>query len=137
MATARAVLERGDPVVIFPEGTRIRDGLLGRPKRGVGTAGAGDRRPVVPIAVTGTENARRGWLIRPVKVPDPVRQPADLPAGRRTLARLANEVTARIWPCVELQWGWLGGPLDEARRRRDPRDSSSAMAGAGRPDERG
>ena len=29
---------------------------------------------------------------------------------------LANEVTARIWPCVELQWEWLGGlpPLRKA-----------------------
>jgi hypothetical protein len=23
--------------------------------------------------------------------------------------RLAEGVTARLWPCVELQWNWLGG----------------------------
>src|SRR6059036_260019 len=33
METARAALERGGTVVIFPEGTRIRTGSLGRPKR--------------------------------------------------------------------------------------------------------
>src|SRR3954454_11506278 len=36
MSTAREILDRGDVVVIFPEGTRIRPGSLGRPKRGVG-----------------------------------------------------------------------------------------------------
>src|SRR5919198_512662 len=36
MATALALLERGQAVVIFPEGTRIRTGSLARPKRGVG-----------------------------------------------------------------------------------------------------
>ncbi len=36
METARVVLDRGGTVCIFPEGTRIRSGSLGTPKRGVG-----------------------------------------------------------------------------------------------------
>ena len=36
METARLVLDRGGTVCIFPEGTRIRSGSLGTPKRGVG-----------------------------------------------------------------------------------------------------
>ncbi|MDQ2622229.1 MAG: 1-acyl-sn-glycerol-3-phosphate acyltransferase, partial [Actinomycetota bacterium] len=34
--TAEQVLARGGSICIFPEGTRIRKGSLGRPKRGVG-----------------------------------------------------------------------------------------------------
>ena len=45
MKTALALLERGEVVVIFPEGTRIRRGSLGRPRRGVGRLGARERRP--------------------------------------------------------------------------------------------
>src|SRR5665213_2430865 len=53
--TARAILERGDCVVIFPEGTRTRPGPLGDPHRGVGRLALETGVPVVPIAVFGTE----------------------------------------------------------------------------------
>src|SRR5207302_2817967 len=37
--TAQQILDRGDIVLIFPEGTRMRPGSLGRAKRGVGRLG--------------------------------------------------------------------------------------------------
>ncbi|HZN89387.1 MAG TPA: 1-acyl-sn-glycerol-3-phosphate acyltransferase [Thermoleophilaceae bacterium] len=109
MATALALLERGEAVVIFPEGTRISNGSLGKPKRGVGRLALESGKPVVPIAVTGSEGARDGWKIKPVKVHVRCGPPLTFPHVADPSPFLAGEVTERIWPCVQLQWEWLGG----------------------------
>ncbi len=116
MATARKILERGDVVVIFPEGTRTRPGGLGSPKRGVGRLALESGAPVVPIAVLGTEDVRRGWRVRPRKVHLRAGRPIQFPKVQEPSSQLAAAVTERIWPCVELQWEWLGGtpPLRRA-----------------------
>jgi 1-acyl-sn-glycerol-3-phosphate acyltransferase len=119
METARLLLERGEAVVIFPEGTRHRSGPLHKPKRGVGRLALQTGAPIVPIAVKGTERARRGWRIRPVRVDLRFGPPLTYPRVEDPSPHLANEVTARIWPCVELQWAWLGGPMPEPAERQD------------------
>jgi len=116
LATAKAILERGDAVLIFSEGTRIRPGALGRPKRGVGRLALETGVPVVPVAVIGTEAVRRGWRIRPHKVRVRVGSPLTFPKTEHASPQLAAAVTDRIWPNVMLQWEWLGGlpPLRRA-----------------------
>jgi glycerol-3-phosphate dehydrogenase (NAD(P)+) len=109
--TARIILEQGGAIGIFPEGTRVRPGPLAEPKRGVGRLALETGAPVVPVAIIGTEDIRKGWRIRPRRVSVRCGHPLTFPRpvdGSAT-ANLAREVTARIWPCVQLQWEWLGG----------------------------
>jgi 1-acyl-sn-glycerol-3-phosphate acyltransferase len=115
MQSARAILERGGVVLIFPEGTRQRPGALGSPRKGVGRLVLETGAPVVPVAVHGTDAVRNGWRIRPhrvrIRVGPPLRFPqVDAPAPGLSLA-----VTERIWACVALQWAWLGGPPADPR----------------------
>ena len=39
---------------------------------------------------------------------------------------LAVEVTARIWPCVESQWAWLGGPMPHHVEHEEGRERAAA-----------
>ncbi len=115
METARAILARGDCVVLFPEGTRVRPGPLGAPRRGVGRLALQTGAPVAPVAVIGTEDVRRGWRIRPRKVRLRVGAPLLFPTVEHCSPALAASVTERIWACVSLQWAWLGGAVRGAR----------------------
>jgi len=55
--TAMKVLNRGDGLLVFPEGTRSYDGNFMEPKRGIGLLACRAGVPVIPARIYGTRKA--------------------------------------------------------------------------------
>jgi hypothetical protein len=124
---------------MYCEGGRSRTGKVAeQAKPGIGRLALETGAPVVPVAVIGTEDVRRGWRVRPRKVRLRAGRPLRFPMPERASPGLAAAVTERIWACVSLQWEWLGGVVPRreeseriavppARRRRAAPQTSSAQ----------
>lgn len=107
MSALRVVIRKireGNGVVLFPEGTRSRDGSLGKPRSGVGFVIAKTGAPVLPMRIFGSFEAfpRDAWLprLRPVTVVigEPLYFSADelRNADRETYQRLSDRVMEAI-----------------------------------------
>lgn len=91
-------LASGAAMVIFPEGSRTRDGRVYRPRSGVGRLSAMAGAPVVPVGVAGTDVVWpvdrvprvRGGEVRVVFGP-PIDPPADSPGPRRSFAEQLHD----------------------------------------------
>lgn len=98
---ARRILEAGGLLVLFPEGTRTRDGLLGNLQSGVAMLAVETGATIVPVSLCGTFEAwprTRSWprLCRPIAVtyhkPIRVEKASDRAERRRKIA----EINARL-----------------------------------------
>ncbi|HSJ36135.1 MAG TPA: lysophospholipid acyltransferase family protein [Acidimicrobiia bacterium] len=100
------VQARNRSAVIFPEGTRSRDGSLGPFKRAGARAllSAADRLPVVPVAVQGSWRLNKLWPFHPgskvrIAIGDPLeRHPDD---AAEVLKRAREWIAARVDEGIE------------------------------------
>jgi 1-acyl-sn-glycerol-3-phosphate acyltransferase len=136
LETARTVLRQGGLLALFPEGTRIRDpDELGHPKRGAGRLALESGAPLVPAAVSGTEDLFAGPVPKPKKVQVAFAEPipvSELASSPEAAGDLVEEL---LWPKVEGEFKRLksrqglvagglaalgvgGGLLVQRRRRR-------------------
>ncbi len=54
MNEAKECLLKGETIVVYPEGTRTRTGVMNKGKKGVGWLMAETQMPVLPVAISGT-----------------------------------------------------------------------------------
>lgn len=103
-AAVETVLERlarGQAVLVFPEGTRVRRPGFGRPREGIAWLAARARIPIVPIYLRGTWGPERRWF-RPggitIRFGEPLRLDPLPPgrAGRKGLAEGADQILRAI-----------------------------------------
>lgn len=93
--SAKSLLNRGVPLLIFPEGTRSRDGSLGAFKPGAAGLASSARLPVLPVAIIGAHAAHP----RGSKWPKPGRLPVGVVFGEPLTAlhgESVGEFTERI-----------------------------------------
>jgi 1-acyl-sn-glycerol-3-phosphate acyltransferase len=96
-----AVIEGGEPLVIFPEGQRRQGPVVENLFDGAAYVATRTRVPIVPVGIGGSERAmpkgRRG--LRPVKIHlviGPPIDPAPVGPGERTSRRAVAELTAEL-----------------------------------------
>lgn len=101
MACSQAVLERGDVLVLFPEGTRREGPVIEDLHEGAAFLAARTGAVIVPIGIGGTAEAmpKGSKLVRPVKVRVVVGRPL-APPGRSERGRVprhqVHELTEQL-----------------------------------------
>ena len=102
LETSRQVLEQGGLLALFPEGTRVRDpDELGDPKRGAGRLALEAGVPLVPAAISGSEDLFAGSVPKPKRVQVAFAQPIEVKEVAATPEAAGELVEGILWPRVE------------------------------------
>ncbi len=87
-------LNRGEGVVVFPEGTRSRDGNIGKAKRGIGLLVVKAKAPVLPVLV---EYSNNFFNFKSVKVKfGKLLYYNDFPENKESYETISNDIIKQI-----------------------------------------
>ncbi|MCA8957401.1 MAG: 1-acyl-sn-glycerol-3-phosphate acyltransferase, partial [Planctomycetes bacterium] len=105
LRACRALLRRpGNVLILFPEGTRSRDGAMGAFQPGIGMVVAGTEVPVVPCRIEGAHRAwpKGAWWPRPRKLTVCFGAPLSFAArgrGKEAAFAISAELEAAVREC--------------------------------------
>jgi len=114
---ALQLLAEGEPVAMFPEGTRSRDGTLGDGKNGAALLAMRAGVPILPVGVIGAERIipRGASFPRRARITVRVGEPFELPSQpsgrldrddlRAGTERMMREIAALLPAAQRGQWG--------------------------------
>lgn len=106
--TAESILERGQVLAMYAEGTRSRSGKLGEPKRGLGRIALETGVPVVPVAIHGTSETKRMKHLRlPAKVTVQYEEPIIFPRTENVTPEAALEASTEVFEKIRSMYELL------------------------------
>ncbi|HEX3239886.1 MAG TPA: lysophospholipid acyltransferase family protein [Solirubrobacterales bacterium] len=98
--TAFELIDQGEMLLVYAEGGRSRSGTMGEPKPGIGRLALESGAPIVPVAIQGSELARRWKRLRFPKVTvqfgEPMSWPVEKDASRERQLEVASEVFVEV-----------------------------------------
>ena len=112
LRTACQVVQRGEMLMMFPEGTRSRTGQIGEGHPGTAMIARRTGAPILPVAITGTEGiAWPGVFLRPrsishvrVAIGEPFVLGKDGRANSQALRADTDEIMAHIAALLPKQY---------------------------------
>lgn len=131
LRAAEAALARGEVLLVFPEGGRMKDGRLHPALPGLGLLVARTRAPVVPVYVSGTNRIRRCMVRREkvrVTVGAILPPEAFLPAGHEATTLAGRALYQAISDRVMQEIALLRQQEETTRSGAAPATSTSTRA---------
>jgi len=100
---AKEILREGKSIVVFPEGTRTKDGTLGIFKRGSLLIAFETGIPVVPVAISGSYRVmpKGSILISPTRIKVNIGKPIHLPKNKDAKRKDYDQALSKVRDAIE------------------------------------